>query len=339
MSRSSRIIIQQQFTNHIIMLIDGSGSMGVHKNDVIKVVDAQIKRLQRVSVEMNQETRISIYIFDTTVQCIVFDMDVMRFESIQGHYDIGDWTALIDACLLGIKDHGYLPQQYGDHGFLLYAVSDGQNNVSSNKAPELRNAIRGLAENWTIACLVPDAPAAHAMKNLGFPDGAISVWNTSNGFEEVGSNFSNAMDSYMTMRSTGVRGAKAGLFTLNPTGIKKKDLKIVNPLTYDIFPVRANNKYTQIREFVEKWTKEPYRLGSAYHTPVKPIEIQSYKNPLLQDIKTGRVYECDNMREMLGLPNATVKVNPSDHKDWRIFVPSTSVNRKPLPDTFILVRK
>ncbi len=337
MESSRGVMVQQQYTNHIGFMIDGSSSMSPHEESVIAVVDAQIERLKQTSVAMNQETRISIYIFRDTVECKVFDMDVMRFKSLRGYYKTSGMTALIDAFLTGIKDHGYLPQMYGDHGFLMFAVTDGQNNINDSRYVVLRNSIATLPENWTVACLVPDAVSKQSAKRFGFPDGAIALWNA-NDFTEAGSAFETAMDSYMMMRSTGVRSTK-GLFTLNTTGIRKSALKPLDASLYDLLPVRSTNRYTQIREFVEKWTKEPYRLGSAYYEPTKPVEIQHHKNVLLQDRKTGRVYEGAHLRELLGLPAATVKVNPGDHKDYRVFVQSTSVNRKPIVDTFILVRK
>jgi hypothetical protein len=264
-------------------------------------------------------------------------MDVMRFKSLEGYYQIGGNTALIDAVIKSAEDNKKLPELYGDHAFLQYVITDGQENRSKNTAERLRNLLQGLPDNWTTACLVPDRSGATYAERFGFNGGSISVWdvNASNAFDKVGAQFSKTLDNYMQMRSTGVRGTK-GLFTLNTDGLTKTNLNEIPGRYYDIYPVR---KDSPIKEYVEAFSGEKYRLGSTYYQPVKPVKIQDYKGILVQDIKNGRVYEGNNIRQLLGIPNETVEVNPGQHKDWRIFVQSTSTNRKLFADTFILVMR
>ena len=42
---------------------------------------------------------------------------------------------------------------------------------------------------------------------------------------------------------------------------------------------------------------------------------------------------------MLGLPNSDTKVKPGDFGDWRIFIQSTSINRKIKAGTSIFVKE
>lgn len=323
----------QHLINHISLVVDKSASM--RGQPVENVFDKELNYLKQRSVDLNQETRISIYLFDDKIECLTFDMDVMRFNSLKGYYQVGGNTALIDAVLKSVEDHKKLPELYGDHAFLTYVITDGQENRSKQSAFVLSTILTELRDNWTTACLVPDQRGVMEAQRFGFNGGSISVWDTkaTKAFESVGAQFSNTIDSYFSMRASGIRGT-TGLFTLDSSKIRKTSLQEVPPTEYDIYPV---HQISPIKEYVESWSKKKYVLGSSYYQPTKKVTIQDYKNVLLQDVRNGKVYE--GSRDLLGLPSNTVDVEPGSHKDWRIFVQSTSVNRKLFPGTFVLVRK
>jgi len=325
----------QHLINHISLVVDKSASMS--GQPVVEVFDKNLEYLKQRSVELDQETRISIYLFNDKVECLTFDMDVMRFKSLQGYWQAGGNTALIDAVIQSTADNQKLPELYGDHAFLQYVITDGQENRSKNTATSLNEVISGLPDNWTMACLVPDDRGVKEAQRFGFYGGSIAVWDTAakGAFEKVGTQFSKAADAYFNMRSTGVRGTK-GLFTLDSTGLQKSALQEIPNRYFDIYPVHQDSP---IKEYVEAFSGEKYRLGSTYYQPVKPVKIQDYKGILVQDVKNGRVYEGNNIRQLLGIPPQTVEVNPGQHKDWRVFVQSTSANRKLFKDTFILVMR
>jgi hypothetical protein len=330
--------LYQNYINHISLVVDMSGSM--QGQPVVSVFDKELEYLKQRSIELNQETRISIYLFNYTPTCLVFDMDVMRLKSLAGYYRPTGQTALIDAVLVSIKENQTLPQIHGDHAFLQYVITDGMENSSRATTAMLSGALHGLQDNWTTACLVPDMRGKFEAQKFGFPTDSIAVWDTAkaNAFEGVGKQFSGVVDNYMTMRSSGVRGTKS-LFTLSTQGIAPAALSALNavdPATYDIFPVHQD---AIIKNYVESFTNQTYRLGSTYYQPTKTVRIQDHKVLLVQDIKNGRVYEGSELRRLLGLPADTVEVNPEQHGNYRVFVQSTSVNRKLYPNTFILVRK
>ncbi len=328
--------IIEHLVNHIVLVVDESGSMA--GQPVATVVDTELKNLRQQSLDMRQETRISIYTFSYAgnITCIVWDMDVMRFETIAGMYHPDGQTALIDATLQAILDNKTIPTKYGDHAFLIYVITDGQENNSRSRSGTLVSQLQTLPDNWTLACLVPDANGVYEAKKYGFPKESIATWNTQSktGFEEVGKQFSRVTSNYMTMRSTGVRGTK-GLFTIDAGGLKKSKLDPVD-FSYEIFEVPYDGR---IDETVERFTHRPYAVGSTFYEPMKTVKIQDYKLILAMNMKSGQVYGGDNIRELLGLPPQTVEVNPSHHRDWKIFVQSTSLNRKLFGGTQILVRK
>jgi hypothetical protein len=332
----------QHYVNHISLVVDKSSSMSPHSNTVVKVFDKELAYLKQRSIDLNQETRISIYLFNEGLEVLTFDMDVMRFNSLAGFYLAHGSTALMDAVAQSIEDHQKLPELYGDHAFLQYVITDGEENMSrKTNVHSLKSQLNSLPPHWTIAALVPDARGKFEAQKFGFNTDSIAIWDTTSakGFEAVGKQFSHVMDNYMTMRASGVRGT-TGLFTLDSsklnTPVVNQQLQELLPTTYDVYRV---DREIPIKPFVESWTQKPYRLGSTYYQPVKTVKIQDHKNILIQNTHDGKVYWGHNLRQLLGLPDQTAEVNPGNHKDWRILVQSTSVNRKLYPNTYVLVRK
>lgn len=335
----------QHYINHIILVVDASGSMSSREGAVVKVFDQEIAHLRERSLALNQETRVSVYLFSEGVECLVFDMDVMRMPSLDSHYGTGGQTALLHATLRAIEDNRQLPELYGDHAFLLYVLTDGEENYSyfhGVTSVHIRKALVELKENWTVAIMVPDARGKHEAKKFGFPEDSISIWdpNSRTGMEDAGKTFRSAIDNYMTMRGKGTRGTK-GLFTLATEGLSIQTVKgALVPLRtseYEILEHRGKDK-KDIRGFVEGWTGD-YRVGSAYYELIKPETIQPQKQVLVQRRTNGEVFQGADARSLVGLPDYEVKVSPGDLGEWRIFVQSTSVNRNVVPGQMIMVRK
>lgn len=330
----------QHLINHVSLVVDKSDSMAGHTNKVVEVFDRELNNLKQRSVDENQETRISIYLFSDKIEVLTFDMDVMRFTSLKDYYRTSGMTALLDATAKAIDDNSRLPELYGDHAFLTYVITDGGENASKTiNQSRMQQILGSLKDNWTTAVLVPDKNGETYAQRVGFTAGSIAIWDTKASFDKVGTQFSSVMNNYLAMRKTGVRGTK-NLFELNPANLTKTTvksaLKELPTTEYDVYPVR---QVGPIKEFVETWTKNKYRLGSAYYQPTKPVKVQDYKNILIQEAATGKVYEGSNVRQLLGLPDYSVEVNPVNHPQWRMFIQSASVNRKLFPNTFVLVRR
>lgn len=332
--------MMQHYINHIALVVDKSGSMQPIADKVVDVFDKEIAYLKRRSVELKQETRISIYLFDHEVLCLVFDMDVMRFETLRGYYATGGYTALLDATFRSVSDMKHLPELYGDHAFLVYVLTDGEENRSRKvSVTTLKQNLEALPEHWTVVCLVPNARGVSEAKRFGFPAANVSVWDTNEiGVETVGKGFRSAMDSYMESRSKGIRGTK-NFFSTDLSGVSKTQVRSslleLSGNDYLLIPVKRQDT---IKSLVESWTKKPYVKGSSYYELVKPETVQSYKELCIQSRVDGKVYSGKNARSLLSIPDYELKVSPGDHGDWRLFVQSTSTNRKLYPGSFVLVR-
>jgi hypothetical protein len=358
--------------NHVVLVIDGSDSMSSLVNEVVKVVDSQTAYLAQRSRELDQETRISVYIFRTRaergrywtsdekveIQCIAYDKDVLRLPTLSGRYSVDGRTPLIDASLQAISDLEKTATLYGDHAFLMYVFTDGQENASNASYRTLETKLRALPDNWTVACLVPDQSGAFEAKKFGFLPDNIALWKTTNaGVAEMGEVVRRATDNFMQARATGVRSSR-GIFQLDPTNVTpqvvhqslnriRKGSYVTlavpsTPYTRTIINPKTGLSETKtgpwpIKDFVERQTGRAYTTGAAYYQFTKPEKIQSGKIIALRERLSGDVYTGPEARQLLGLPNYEVKVDPAEHDAYDIFVQSTSINRNLVAGTSVLV--
>lgn len=331
----------QNYINHITLVLDASTSMGPHRDALVRVADAQVAHLARRSQELDQETRITVYTFADTVSCVIYDKDVLRLPSIEKFYKPHGMTALIDAVLLSQRDLALTPQKYGDHAFLTYVLTDGEENKSKSRPVDLQQCLRGLAEHWTVGVLVPDISGKHEAKKFGFSD--IEVWDAKSeaGVMEAGETILRATDTFMTNRATGVRGSRA-LFMAGSDAVNKKTvatlgLSPLHPSKYHLIHVPSIPEKTWISEFTRTTAGLPYAVGKAYYQLTKPEKIQAGKQIAVVEKGTDKVYVGYEVRKLLGLPDTEIKVQPDVNKEFTIFVQSMSVNRHLVSHTKLLL--
>lgn len=327
----------ENYINHIVLVLDASSSMMSHSGELIKVADNQIAYLAKRSKELDQETRITVYSFANwnNIKCLIYDKDVLRMPSISGLYHTAGSTALVDATILALEDLALTPEKYGEHAFLIYVLTDGEENDSKEAASRLLSKISNLPDHWTVAAFVPNQQGVFEAKKFGFPKENISVWDATNaqGVSEAGEKIKQTTETFMQNRKVGVRGSK-NLFALKTPSIKAvtSTLNSLNPGQYRLYDVEADGR---IDEFVELKTRRPYKLGEAYYQLMKPETIQPQKEVAI--LAKHYVYLGKEARTLLGLPDFHVKVSPSDFPDYEIFVQSTSNNRKLIAGTKLLI--
>ena len=332
----------QNYVNHIALVLDASGSMQRHSHNLIKVADGLVQHLAIRSKELDQETRVTVYTFNGTPKCVIYDKDVLRLPSIASVYRASGQTALIDATLLGVEDLKLTPEKYGDHAFLMYVLTDGQENASRNRHQNLNEVLNRLPEHWTVAALVPDITGKHEAKRFGFPADNIAIWDTTSdhGVEEVGKVIRQATDTYMTSRSTGIRGTRSlfstGKDAVNTQTVKKMGLVPLPTSAFSLIPVPPASNGDQIRDFVQGCGLT-YVVGRSYYQLSKAEKIQPQKLIAVVEKKTAKVYLGREARDLIGLPDLEVRVRPDYNPDFDVFVQSTSVNRKLVMGTKLLV--
>jgi uncharacterized protein YegL len=332
---------EQNKINHIALVLDASLSMSHLTADVVKVADAQIASLAEQSKLMDQETRVSVYTFSYahSIRCLIYDKDVLRLPSISGLYKTGGNTALAAATTLAIEDLKMTPEKYGEHSFLIYVITDGEeNNSPFGVKAALPGLLSSLPDHWTIAAFAPNAVAKHHLKQLGFGNDNIAIWDVNASFSEVGEVISAANTSFMQARTSGIRGSKS-LFTLKQadTSAIKKTLTPLTKGSYTITPVTEK---IRIDEFVAALTGS-YIPSRAYYEMTQRVRIQGYKNVAILVEKDDELYMGEAARDLVGLPRdgSDVRVSPGAHPGYRIFIQSTSFNRNLLPNSSLLLMR
>ncbi|MER6778081.1 MULTISPECIES: vWA domain-containing protein [unclassified Streptomyces] len=341
---------KQNYINHVALVLDASSSMSHLSGKVVEVADQQIAYLARRSQELDQETRVTVYVFADKVECVIYDKDVLRMPSLKQLYRAGGMTALLAATLKSQRELAQTAQLYGDHSFLTFVLTDGQENAShrcpdapSRSARDLVRAVATMIEtqqdNWTLAVLVPDQMGKREAMQCGFPKDNIAVWDATStqGLEEAGQVILKATENFMVGRTKGIRGTKAvfstGAEVVNKETIAAAGLTPVDPSQYQLVSVARN---AAIREWVIECGQN-YRTGCAFYQLSKSERIQARKQIAVLEKRTDQVYTGPEARALLGLPDSEVRVKPDHNDDFTIFVQSTSVNRKLVPNTRLLV--
>lgn len=335
----------ENIINHIVLVLDASLSMSHLSDQLVKVADNQIEHLAGRSKELDQETRITVYTFNTkghgynsrgtaNIECLVYDKDVLRVPSISSLYKAAGNTPLIDASILALDDLAMTPEKYGEHSFLVYVLTDGQENVSKARPSALSSKINALPDHWTIAAFVPNQSGVYEAKKFGFPVQNIAVWDTSaKGVHEVGQRIRETTEDFMQGRATGIRGTR-NLFTMEKPSINQVAAKMT-PLNWGQFRLLNVDDKQRIDEFVERNLHRPYQRGEAYYQLTKAETVQPQKGVAILG-KNG-LYTGPDARKLLGLPDYNIKVAPNHNPEYEIFVQSTSNNRALVPNTKVLV--
>lgn len=324
----------QNLINHVALVIDASDSMHDLKNDVIRVVDEQIRHLAEESKRLDQETRITVYTFDSEVRCLFYDKDVLRLPSLKEHYVTRGMTALIDATIKSQEDLAETAQLYGDHAFLTFVITDGMENQSKGTKYELAELLKKMPDHWTVATFVPNKRGEDYAVQFGFPVNNIAIWDATSvkGLEDSFVQMRAATSTYMDNRARGIRGTRAvfstGAEAVNKQSIQQAGLTPLDTKSYILTVVPPEHNGSQIKDFIEQGCGYPYKVRRGYYQLMKREKIQGDKDIAIMDKKTRKVYMGDGARGMIGLGDGQQSVFPNFNPDYEVFVQSGSVNRK-----------
>lgn len=122
---------------------------------------------------------------------------------------------------------------------------------------------------------------------------------------------------------------------------KIKEMEKLVPVTPGRFQVMTVDKDCDIKGFVTSNGIE-FKKGRGFYELTKAETVQQYKEVIMQDRETGEMFVGSQVREKLGLSPQTEsggvneKLHAADAKAFRVFVQSTSVNRKLIGGTAFL---
>ena len=352
--------VSAQLVNHIALVMDGSGSMSSVYDLVIATINAQIDRIKMESQDKNQATYLTVFSFEDQVHLpIINNAFIHQVNHIRlDQFKRGGSTALFDAIGEAITRFERLGVA-GDPNtsFLVVTVTDGQENASRRwSRSNLQAKIRQLqgTDRWTFAFSGPRGSGAEVQRQLDFYAGNVTEWeNTRQGTQVMSNNLSAGVSTFYGARSRGLTSTKS-FFTPDLSQVSARDLNKLRNVKdeFKVLPVdnsTADGREWEIRPFVEdriaknttlnRQVGGQYEVGRAYYELTKPEDVQPHKDILVLDRTTGAIYGGPDARNVIGMPsNCDVKVKPGNVANYRLFIKSTSVNRKLVRGTAVLYR-
>lgn len=328
--------------NHVALVVDCSGSMQSVWPDVIRELKNNLNTVRGESIRAGQATDITLTVFGDEVRKLYLATPIQDAKLPDYLYPNMGMTALYDAVDQTAEALEKLPDaKETNTSFLMIVITDGEENASKYANVEkMRMRIDRLqkTDRWSFAFVVPPYSKPMITQRLGLPEGNVIEWTQSaEGARYAGASITRGVTTYYTTRSAGGSSTK-GFFTTDLSKVAVKDVK--NNLDDIQSKVRILEvpKEMAIKEFVESKLGH-YQLGSAYYELTKPEEVSPAKEILLMEKGKKAVYGGLAARNLLNMPtNLTVKVKPGNHANYNLFILSTSVNRKLVRGTKVIVR-
>jgi hypothetical protein len=325
-----------KLVNHIIFILDESGSMSSLRNEVIKNYDDQIQQLRKEELKSGQETLASIYTFNyfDNIQERVSERSIQTVTFTE--YQPNGNTALLDAIGEAVND---INASAKNHSYLVIVMTDGYENASRRYTKiDIKNLIEAKQSTdlWSFVFLAPPG-YRYAIEKLGIPPGNIREWEgTARGLYMGTQAVNQSFTGYYAGRAVGQTMTRS-FFETDLSKVNKTDLVQL----LDVKPKFKSyvvDKEMDIKTFVEYKLARPYVLGSTYYQLTKKEKVQPHKKMLVEDKKSTALYW--DARGVLGLPQYDeVVVTPGNHETYNIYVQSTSTNRKLVRGTKVWVEK
>lgn len=339
------------FKQFVGLIRDHSGSMGHLGPDAMRDYNDNIHSLK------TESSRAGIETFASVIRCgcgragsiehEIINQAIEYVHPITRYPTDGSSTPLFDSVGQMID----LMQRADKHepmttAYLIIATTDGENNrIYSWNAVTLANEIKRLqaTDRWTFVFRVPRGYKDSLVRMLGLHPGNIVEWDqTSQGVEISTHAMQQSYGNYYGLRAAGA--TSTAKFFVDTDTVSTKELKVnLVDISHKVkqLMLYPKNRGTAIKDFVEQVTGEPYIIGNAYYELTKTETLQPQKDMIVWDKKSGHMYQGQSAaRQLLNLPQTGhIKVVPRGIADKKVFVQSTSVNRKLFGDTVLIYNK
>lgn len=310
---------------------DHSGSMYPIANAAKNDYNAQIDTIRKASTDFNIQTNVTTVTCGGYARYETINQDISRINFLNSYYATGG-TPLFDSVKMLIDELKRWDDGSPNTSFLIQVITDGEENTSRITSTQLASEIRRLQETdrWTFTFRVPRGYKNALQRRLNVPEGNIIEWETTEqGMATATVATTQAYNDYYTARTKGLtstRGFYSDLSNLKSSDVKKN----LNNITQELNIYSVDKDDEQISKFFERKTKMPYPKGQVFYELTKyERAIQESKKIIIQDMKQGGFYTGPVARKMLGLPEyGSTPISPGDHAHYKIYVQSTSLNRK-----------
>lgn len=334
--------------NYISFVRDHSGSMRNIARHAARDYNENIASIKEEAINHGIDTIVSVielgYEDTDRVRTVVKNSSVIALTPIvETDYSArGHGTPLFDSVGEAIEQLKSVPDADDKTvSFVVFVTTDGGNNASTQySGADIARMVKELqmTDRWTFVFRVP-AGYSSQLTRYGIPAGNIQEWdNTAQGMTASTSTTKTAFRNFYAARATGVTSTRG--FYADTSNVTLKEVKAeLNDISnqVDVYVVDSRNDGVQIKDFVEAQGVN-FVKGCAFYQLSKTETVQGYKQIAIRDRKTGAVYAGDAARDLLGLPRGgDIKVSPGADNRYDIFVQSTSVNRKLVKGTNLMI--
>lgn len=326
----------------VIFVLDRSSSMHPFQNQVRDSLRGQIDELFKASGP-NDIYNVSVINFDARVDVTMQGAVVRDLVSNTGamYLPPSGMTALYDAIgkaveIAKIRDDG-------KSAFLISILTDGEDNSSLLSHFTVSEHVKSLTASgrYTFTYAGP-LSSVRVAQWLGIPAGNTTSWEQSTaGFEKLSTTHRSSLNSYTTTRGAGTMRSEsfyATPVTADPAkfAVRLDGLKDVTGVVRVERVTKSDP--TKISDFANAKFGS-FEKGDLYYELNKSEKVQDYKGIIVQDTTKGRFFVgWQAAKQLLGLPdfNGTVNIRPGALGEFKVFVQSTSLNRKLVPGTAII---
>lgn len=351
--------------NHFAAVLDATLSISGLKQHVVDKFNVQLKSWQEGALESGQETTLTLVIMGTAPLQTMAGVTPRGFRGSGDHSRVlytkvpiaqvkpltmaeywiaAGGTALLDATALG-ADAIFDAKADKNTSYLIVTITDGGENASTrfHRGKGFAEFMKELTKTdvWTFTFLVPRGEKVSFCNEYGVPEGNVEVWETGSvkGIAHASAMTQSGSQAYFAARGAGARSTKS-FFSPDLSGLKLKKVQ------RELDDVSGNFKRMQvtaeagIRVFFEQATGDMYEIGRGFYQLTKPEDVQDYKQVVVEDKATRKLYSGAEARDLIGMPTTgTTRVKPLDLGKYNIFIQSTSVNRKLVRGTTMLYLK
>lgn len=334
--------------NYIGISLDTSASMRGIALAAGRDYNNTISGIREAATEHNIDTIVNVVKCGVgpraTVERQVVNSNVTALKPIKdGEYNAtGNGTPLMASIWELISMMESVPDANDpDVSFVVQVITDGGENMADRTVIKaIVDKIRQLTmtDRWTFTFRVPRGYSREII-SFGIPAGNVLEWDqTDKGVSTATAATKTAFRSFYAAKAAGVKSTDkfyADLSNVKISEVKKQLVDVSGQV--DVYVVGKNNNGVQIRDFVEA-QGVAFTKGCAFYQLNKTESVQDYKQIAIRDKLNGTVYSGFAARDMLGLPHTgEVKLAPGAHGQYEIFVQSTSVNRKLVENTNVLI--
>lgn len=336
-TKKQKKVNKTPLTHHVYYLVDSSGSMSPYTKEVVTLLNKQITDLKKIKTHANTLVNIATFSNTDIYKSICTDLPLNKVTTIdKDSYNPSGMTPLND-CLNVVLQEDNLTDTY-----LLVLITDGCDNNSCINYPTISKLITAkiATDRWTIAVACPNEYVTHINKDCGIPLGSITAWNQTNeGFKELSRKVTIGTRSLYKGFNSGVLNNKAGYFTPELNVTKTEVKNTLDEVTNDYQRLKVLPKDNLSASSFVTGRGIKFEVGMLYYQLVKPEKVQDYKNIILMDKKTNKLYSGTEVRNLLNIPENSINLNPTDSDKYLIFIRSTSWNRNLVNNTFVLLQK